>query len=122
MPNTNPEPSSTARELADQLMLDVLRRARDGKLRRGETERVRAVMAAFKDWSDSSQRCELIERATEIAAIGREIGAQARNLPNDMLERTKRAISEAVAEAVRAAIKQELTKAKGRTRNASARK
>ena len=64
---------SDPRTFADAVMLRTLQRAHDGELRRGEAEQSAAVMAAFKDWSESSQRSELVENGHRIIELAGEL-------------------------------------------------
>lgn len=116
MPQTTVPDFGSVRALADQLMHATLQRANAGTLRGSDTERCATIMAAFKDWSEASQRSELVERAHEIAELGRVIGAQGRELLSNVLPRSKEAIREVAAEAVRIALT-ESAKTNGRRRN-----
>ena len=116
------QPDTNPRTLADGVMLSTLQRAAAGKLRRGEAAQCREMMQAFEAWSNGSQRCELVERAQEIAALGLEIRAQGENLPQDVLTRTKAAIRGAVAQAVTEAMTAEFPKTNGKNHRATPRR
>lgn len=105
MQKQTPKPNDleTAKSLADEIMVSTLLRARDGKLRRGEAHSASELMQAFKNWSDGSQRCELVERAGDIKRLAGEVIEQGNRLTAELAARTKEIIRDAVAQGVEAA-------------------
>jgi hypothetical protein len=102
MSNTKP---SDPRAFADSIMLRTLRRAHDGKLRRGEAQATLALMQSFEVWSSASERSELVENGHRIIELAGELKAQTDEMRDhaldDLIARAKAVTHQAVVESIR---------------------
>lgn len=111
------------RVLANAFMIATLKKACNGGIRLSEAEAVNLMMQAYEHWSNASHRDELVENSRKILTLGNELKTRKAQIPDDLLERTKEAVRNAVTSAMRETMTAEFAKANaGSRRKAPARK